>query len=70
MRDNELHEGWYRVDELPKGEFVKRAQFAKKVYRRGNYDRMSKAYELHDYEDSSRWMLVRGSIKVWAGFVY
>jgi hypothetical protein len=70
MRDDERHEGWYRVDKLLKGEFVKRSQFGKKVYRRGEYIREAKAYALDHEDDISKWSLVRGSTKVWAGFVY
>jgi hypothetical protein len=66
----ELYEGWYRVDELSKGELVKRSPAAKKVYIVGNYDRQAKAYELDHYDDISMQSLVRGSTKVYAGFTY
>lgn len=65
-----FYEGWYSVKSLPKGELVKRSPTAKKVYVKGNYDRMAKAYELDDYDDISRQALVRGTTKVWAGFTY
>ena len=69
-RKFELYEGWYRVDALPVGELVKRSPASKKVYVRKNYDRLAKAYELDDYDDISRQILVRGSTKVWAGFTF
>ena len=65
-----FYEGWYAVKDLPKGEFVKRSQFGKKIYRRGEYIREAKAFALHHEDDISRWSLVRGSTKVWAGFRY
>jgi len=66
----ETHEGWYSIKELPKGTFVKRSEFAKKIYIVGNYDRMAKAYEMDHVDDISMQSLVRGSTKVWAGFTY
>ena len=65
-----IHEGWYRVDEISKGEFVKRGPGATKIYRRGDYIREAKAYALNHEDDISKWSLVRGSTKVWAGFYY
>jgi hypothetical protein len=66
----ELQEGWYRIDELMKGEIVKRGPGSKKMYIVGNYDRQVKAYEMDHADDISIQSLVRGSTKVWAGFEY
>lgn len=69
-RKDIVYEGWYRVDELPKGEFVKRGPGSKKIYKRGDYIREAKAYALNHEDDISKWSLIRGSTKVWAGFTY
>lgn len=66
----ELPEGWYRIDELQKGEYVKRGPSGSKVYIVGIYDRQAKAYEMHHVDNISMMSLVRGSTKVWAGFEY
>lgn len=63
-------EGWYCIDEIPKGEFVKRGPKAEKVYIKGNYDRQAKMYEMNHMDDVSLQSLVIGSTKVWAGFTY
>lgn len=65
-----IHEGWYSIKDLRKGEFVTRGPGAKKVYRVGKYDRQAKAYEMDHVDDISMQSLVRGSTKVWAGFTY
>lgn len=65
-----IREGWYAVRELPKGEFVKKTPGAKKVYRKGAYDRASRKYELDDMSDISSYALVKAGALVWAGFDY
>lgn len=69
-RKFQLEEGWYSIQELPKGEFIKRGPYTKKVYRVGKYDRHAKAYEMDHMDDISMQSLVRGNTKVWAGFTY
>lgn len=66
----EMEEGYYRLDELPKGEFIKRKAAAHRVYIKGEYDRGSKRYYVTDAEDINNYMLVAGSTKVFAGFSY
>lgn len=63
-------EGWYVLRELPKGEFVKRKQTSKKVYRKSTYDPITRCYELDDMDDISNYMLVKPGTLVWAGFIY
>lgn len=67
---DELNEGWYRLKDLPKGEFIKKTPGSKKVYRKGKYDRTYKVFRLDDMDDISRDVLVKGSAEVWAGFSY
>lgn len=69
-KDSIVYEGWYKVEELPKGEFVKRGPGGTKIYRVGQYVREAKAYALDHEDDISKWSLVRGSTRVWAGFTY
>lgn len=66
----QMEEGWYALRELPKGEFVKRSKTAKKVYRKGNYDKSTRCYELDDIDDISSYVLVKAGALVWAGFTY
>lgn len=71
MKSNTLTtEAQYMVRDLPRGEYVKRKQGAKKVYIRGDYDSGSKRYSLLDVEDIGREIWVRGDTHVWAGFTY
>lgn len=62
--------GWYRIKDLPKDTYIQRKMFSKKVYRKGAYDRVMKAYEVHDTDDISRSMYVKANTEVWAGFLY
>lgn len=66
----ELYEGWYRLKDLRKGEFVKKTPGSKKVYRKGEYDRTYKAFRLNDQDDINRDVLVKGNAEVWVGFTY
>ena len=61
---------WYKLSSLKKGEYVRRQQFSKKIYRKGDYDRGMKAYEMHDTEDISRSIYCKANAQVYAGFLY
>ena len=65
-----IREGWYRLKDLPKGEFVKKTPGSKKVYVKGNYDSSSRRFLLDDYNDIDSGVYVKGSAEVWAGFEY
>ena len=65
-----IREGWYVLKDLAKGEFVRRTPESRKTYSRGKYEREERLYALHDLDDISRWILVPGSTRVWAGFTY
>jgi hypothetical protein len=67
---NELNEGWYRLGDLPKGEFIKRKETSHKVYIKGHYDRASKTYSVYDAEDVNNEMFVNRDTRVYAGFTY
>lgn len=66
----------YRVTiirEVPIGEYVRRLNangMQAKTYRRGRYDRVSGAYELHDCDDLNRSIWLRGQALVAVGFTY
>lgn len=64
-----IEQGWYRVKELSKGEFVKKSPYGKKIYIVGNYNRLEKMYEMNHADDISMQSLVNGNKKVWAGFL-
>ncbi len=48
-----------QVQNIKKGELVKRTPTAKKLYLRGDYCREAKKYLLTDYDDISRDILVK-----------
>jgi ribosomal protein L31E len=69
-RKFEIAEGYYKLKDLAKGEFIKRKPTAKKVYIKGEYDRGSKTYSVYDTDDINSEIFLRGTTKVWAGFIY
>lgn len=58
------------VEELPRGEFVKRTADANKVYQRGEYDRSTGKYSLIDCEDVNREVWVKRGTQLHVGFTY
>lgn len=58
------------VEALPVGEYVKRKADSKKVYKRGEYDRSSKTYQLDDCSDCSRAIYVKKGTPLFFGFTY
>ena len=52
------------VQDIKKGEFVRRKPDAKKTYIRGDYCKFSKAYELTDYDDMNRQIYVKRGVKL------
>jgi hypothetical protein len=63
-------EGWYELRNIPPGSFIKRKPTSKKVYIRGEYDKGSKTYSVWEYEDMNNEIFLKGSTKVYAGFIY
>jgi hypothetical protein len=59
-----------KVEDIKKGEFVKRKADAKKVYKRGSYDASSKRYSLLDVEDISSEIFVKRGTTLFIGFTY
>jgi len=55
---------------LPKGAFFKRKPDAKKVYRKGDYDRSSRTYAGLDTDDISRSIPLKGATQVYVNFEY
>lgn len=58
------------VQDIPKGEFVRRKADAKKTYTKGSYCKFSKAWELHDESDISRSIFVKKNTILFVGFEY
>lgn len=48
-----------KVENIKKGELVKRTATAKKTYIRGDYYRESKRYELQDYDDIGSFFYIK-----------
>jgi hypothetical protein len=52
------------------GDYVKRKADAVKVYIKGDYDRMTKSFELKDVEDINRVIYIKATKPVYVGFTY
>lgn len=59
-----------KLKDVPKGEFVRRKPDARTTYKRGEYDRSTKRYELIDCDDINRAVYLRGDALVYVGFTY
>lgn len=66
-RDNA---GYRKLSDLKKGEFFKRKADARKVYRKGDYDRAERKFSCMDEDDISREILLKGDTMVYVGFDY
>ena len=55
---------------VSKGEYVKRKPEASKVYKRGDYCKASKKFELIDCDDINRVVYDKGETLVFIGFTY
>jgi hypothetical protein len=58
------------VRDVTKGDYVKRKTDSKAVYIKGDYCRITKAYELRDTSDISRSIYVKPDKVVVIGFTY
>ena len=56
--------------DIKKGEFVRRKATSKKTYTRGTYCRYERKYELHDEDDISRSIYIKGTTKLYIDFDY
>lgn len=63
-------EGYRKLSDLKKGEFFKRKADARKVYRKGDYDRTDRKYAGEDESDISRTIYLKGDTLVYVGFDY
>lgn len=66
------HDGAHpaKVEEIKKGEYVKRKADATKVYQRGAYDASTKRYALIDCDDIAREIFVAKGTVLFIGFTY
>ena len=62
--------GMYKLSDLKRREFFKRKPDARKVYRKGDYDRGSKKFSCMDEDDISREIFLKGDTMVYVGFDY
>ena len=58
------------IKDVPHGEYVKRKPDSRKVFKRGDYCRDEKKYELQDTEDHCNFIYLKGSTIVYIGFDY
>tara|TARA_R110001606_G_scaffold55944_1_gene135826 strand:- start:646 stop:831 length:186 start_codon:yes stop_codon:yes gene_type:complete len=59
-----------KIESVKLGEFIKRKEGAKKVYTRGAYCRMNKAYECGNWEDISDFIYIKKGKEVFTSFDY
>ena len=59
-----------KVEEIAKGEFVRRKVGASKTYQRGDFDRSTRRYSLVDCDDVSREVWVKKGTLLHIGFSY
>lgn len=62
--------GLYPISSLRPGEYFKRTPSAKKVYRKGDYDRSERTYAGLDTDDIGRSIALKGDTRVYVGFDY
>ena len=55
---------------VTKGDYVKRKEDSKKVYKFNGWCYANKKFELQDVEDISRCVYLKGMTKVFTGFTY
>ena len=55
---------------VTKGDYVKRKEDSKKVYKFNGWCYTNKKFELQDVEDISRCLYLKGMTKVFTGFTY
>lgn len=55
---------------LPKGEYFRRTETAKRTYVKGAYDRSAKAYECHAFDDVNAIILIKPAKQVFSGFTF
>ena len=58
------------VEAIGKGEYVRRNATTTKTYKRGEYDRTAKQFELIDCDDISRTVMVKRGTILHVGFTY
>ena len=58
------------VEAIGKGEYVRRSATATKTYKRGEYDRTAKRFELVDCDDISRTVMVKRGTILHVDFTY
>ena len=59
-----------KIQDLPKGEYIKRKPGARTVYIKGDYDSVAKAWECSDCEDTNRVIYIKKGKLVHVGFEY
>ena len=58
------------IKSLQKGEYFKRKPFAKAIYVKGEYDKPSKAYLCHHFDDTNQTLLIKSDKQVFHGFTF
>lgn len=59
-----------QIKNVKQGEFLVRKPDAKTVYVRGHYDRSSKSYSCHAFDDINKEIFIKASKTVFVGFTF
>jgi len=62
--------GYRKLSDLKRGEFFKRKADARKVYRKGDYDRAERKFACDDTSNISGGAYLKGDTRVYVGFDY
>ena len=57
-----------KIEDIPKGEFIRFKLHSKKTYTREEYDRGQQAYECDDWSDIGRRRYATKGTLMWVGF--
>ena len=59
-----------KIEDVKRGDFIRRTMVTRKTYRKGGYDRTEKRYANMDCDDISRSIYLKKGTIVYTGFTY
>ena len=59
-----------KIEDVKKGDFVRRKADSKTTYTTNGYCRFNKRYEINDWDDINRWMYLKKGTLVYIGFTF
>jgi hypothetical protein len=58
------------IKDAAKGEYIKRKADANTVYVKGDYDRSTKSFECHAFDDVCKFIYIKANKEIFVGFDY